>query len=109
MNTLTQRLTLTAALLGGALSGCAHSVHLIHTSDFEGAAPYAQSAEVSVKKSRWGALGFITDSDYIEEAYEELLKQCSGRITGLTTKYYTELGFLSWRDVVLIKGTCPSK
>ena len=72
MNTLTQRLTLTAALLGGALSGCAHSVHLIHTSDFEGAAPYAQSAEVSVKKSRKTSAKSASDSAEIVSTSREM-------------------------------------
>ena len=88
------------------VGGCAHSVHLIHASDFEGVVPYEKAEQIVVETSQNVILGFAFDSDYVEQAYEKLLARCSGKITGLTTKYSTALSFLSWNNRLRIEGSC---
>jgi hypothetical protein len=95
-----------SALFCVVFSSCAHSVHLIHTSDFEGAVPYEKGKPVVVKTSQSVIMGFVTNSDYVDEAYKELLDRCDGRVTGITTKYSTALGFLSWENIIRMEGLC---
>ena len=86
--------------------GCAYSVHMIHASDFEGSVPYERAKPIIVETSQSVILGIATNSDYVDEAYRKLLSQCSGQITGLTTKYSADLGFFSWTNRVRIEGSC---
>ena len=95
-------------LFGSLAPSCAHSVHLIHTSDFDGAVPYEQGVPVIGEGSQGVILGFVTQSNYVDQAYNSLLDQCDGRVTGITTKYSTELGFMSWTNVVRMEGLCVS-
>ena len=97
------------ALCALYFGGCAYSVHMIHTSDFEGAVPYEKAKPIFVETSQSVILGITTNSDYVDEAYSKLLSQCSGQITGLTTKYSADLGFLSWTNRLRIEGSCVQR
>ncbi len=91
------------------MSACAHSVHLIHTSDFDGAVPYEKGEPIIAEREQFVILGFASDTDYVEAAYQELLDQCSGRITGITTKFSTALGFMSWTNKIRMEGLCVNR
>jgi len=63
------------------------------------------------KAEQFVILGFTTNTNYANEAYESLAQKCpNGAISPLTTKYYTSLGFLSWTNHIVLEGVClPSK
>lgn len=87
-----------------ALVGCTHSVHQVHTSDFNGMKPGAKAVESLGEQ--FVVMGFVTQTDYVDQAYRNLQKQCSGTITGITSRYSTSLGFFSWTNKVKMKGYC---
>ena len=88
------------------IHACAYSVHQIHTSDFEGAVSAKESKRVLVDTEQFVILGFVTETDYVDQAYQQLLEKCPGRITGITTKFSTDLGFLSWTNRIRMEGLC---
>lgn len=89
------------------LGGCAHSVHEVHTSDFTPYAPIERGEMVKASSEQFVILGFVGDTEYVNEAYHKLQRICpEGTITGITTQYSTSLGFLSWRNKILMQGLC---
>ena len=88
------------------IHACAYSVHQIHTSDFDGAVLTKEVNRVVANTEQFVILGFVTETNYVDQAYQQLLKKCPGRITGITTKYSTDLGFLSWTNRIRIEGLC---
>jgi hypothetical protein len=52
-------------------------------------------------------LGFAFDTDYVAAARRDLEALCpKGTISPLMTSYYTDLGFLSWKNHVKLEGVC---
>ena len=95
--------------LAFGLSGCGYSVHLIHTSDFKGADKAPDSEMVVAESEQFVIFGFATESNFVEQAYQRLLSQCDGRITGITTKYSTDLSFLSYTNRLRMTGLCINR
>lgn len=104
------RLFLVLPVLVLSFAGCAHSVHQAHVSDF---GPYASVESGEVVKGyaeQFVILGFIGQTDYVNQAYANLMQACGdGRITGITTQMSTSLGFFSWTNKALMQGLCISK
>jgi hypothetical protein len=96
------------ALLAGLwLSGCAYSVHLNHTSDFDQGVDLEQAEVVESLGEQFVILGMTTQTDYADEAFEDLQARCpGGRVTGIQTRYSTSLGFYSWTNKVVMRGYC---
>lgn len=96
------------------LSSCAHSIHQVHTSDFEIPQSAIKSNTklielgkiVKAQSEQFVILGLTQDTDYVNKAYASLLKQCPGAVVGLTTQLSTSLSFFSWTNKVLIQGVC---
>lgn len=84
--------------------GCAHSVHQVHTSDFKDMKP--GSRQLESEASQFVILGFVSETNYVNQAYNQLLNQCPGRITGITSRHSTSLGFLSWTNKVHMFAYC---
>lgn len=96
---------LVVALL--ALSACAHSIHQVHVSDFLPAAPIESGDVVKGYGEQFVILGFVGQTDYVNQAYNQLQTACPrGTISGITTQHSTSLGFLSWTNKVLMQGLC---
>lgn len=90
-----------------ALSGCAHSIHQVHTSDFDPKAPLEAGDVVRGTGEQFVILGFVQNTDYVDQAYQSVQAACPrGRLTGLTTQISTSLGFFSWTNKALIQGLC---
>jgi hypothetical protein len=50
---------------------------------------------------------FVTQTAYVNAAYTTLKKTYpNGQVTGIQTRYSTSHGFLSWRNLVTMKGDC---
>ncbi len=86
--------------------GCAHSVHESHTSDFREMKPGAPQIEAA--SEQFVIMGFVNDTNYVNAAFNELQTKCPGRITGITTRYSTSLGFFSWTNKIHMTGYCIS-
>lgn len=99
-------------LVGGLLpsvllSGCAHSIHQVHTSDFTPSAKITSGRMLKATSEQFTILGFVGNTEYVEEAYKALMNQCAdGVITGVTTQYSTSFGFFSWTNKILMQGLC---
>ena len=88
--------------------GCAHSVHLVHVSDFS-PYPKGKGQLITVETEQFAVMGFVTDTKYVDRAYFELQKRCKGGlINGITTEYMTNLGFFSWTNKIIMRGFCHS-
>jgi hypothetical protein len=95
-------------LLSLSLFSCTSSLHISHVSDF--APTYRALNQGQVVQSRAEQsvfLGFVTDTNFVNEAYNKLQQTCSGgAIQGITTQYSTNHGFLSWTNYVEMQGLC---
>lgn len=89
------------------LGGCAHSIHQVHTSDFNPYAPIERGEIVKGYSEQFVVLGFVQQTNYVNVAYKQLMDSCpQGAISGITTQYSTSLGFFSWTNKVLMQGLC---
>lgn len=89
------------------LASCAHSIHEVHTSDFLPGAPIESGRMVRAASEQFVVLGFVDNTNYVDQAYGELMSACpKGKVTGITTQYSTSLGFFSWTNKILMQGLC---
>lgn len=90
------------------LGACTHSTHLVHTSDFSPSyKSYTKGEVVKARTEQNVILGFVGNTDYVNVAYNNLQQKCSdGTIQGITTSFSTSHGFLSWTNVIEMKGLC---
>ena len=95
-------------MVGAALAaGCTHAVHINHTSDYVNTKPLAECRQVAAKSDQHVFLGFTGQTDYVEEAFSELIEQCpKGVVTGIQSRYSTSHNFMSWKNTVLMRGYC---
>ncbi len=89
------------------LSACAHSIHEVHTSDFSPGAAIESGEMVKGSGEQFVVLGFVQQTNYVNQAYHQIMKACpKGTLTGITTQYSTSLGFFSWTNKILMQGLC---
>ena len=90
-------------LVVGMLSACAHSLHLYQADNLEGRTGQLIEAQTQQKV----ILGFTQDTNYANQAYDQLKRQCTnGRVEGINTRYSTSLGFFSWTNKIHMRGYC---
>ena len=88
-------------------TNCAHSIHGVHTNSFDQTPGSKAPVMITSKAQQQTILGFVFDSNYVEEARWNLQKKCpNGRVEGITTQLSTSLGFLYWTNKILMKGLC---
>ena len=86
------------------LVSCGSSVHQVHVSDFELVKGKKIEAHAQRKEILYGS-----ETNYVNEAYQRLQDQCKqGQIHGITTRYFTDLGFFSWTNYIVMQGTLRS-
>jgi hypothetical protein len=87
--------------------GCAHSVHQVHTSDFTPYSTIERGEMVKGYGEQFTVMGIISETNYVDVAYQELMNSCNGgTVTGITTQISTSLGFFSWTNKALMQGLC---
>lgn len=93
------------------LSACSHSIHLVHVSDFAPTyKPMAEGRIVQSKAEQFVVMSFVQDTNYVENAYQQLQSTCPGaEIQGITTQFSTSHGFFSWTNYVEMQGLCVQK
>jgi len=90
-----------------ALGGCSHSIHMVNIDGFDGAMPApSQTQYIEARSEQTVVLWFASETDYVEEAQQELLRQCNGHIRAVSTQYSTSHAFLHWTNKILMKGIC---
>jgi|APSaa5957512535_1039671.scaffolds.fasta_scaffold19116_3 hypothetical protein len=92
------------------ITGCGHSIHMVHVSGFNEMQLVDSKRQVEARAEQFVVMGFITQNNYVNQVYKQLLATCpNGNISGITTKFSTSAGFLSWTNKVLLQGTCIHK
>jgi len=96
-----------SALIALTSFGCTHAVHLNHTSDFRTTKHLSEYRRIETRSEQVVILGIVGQTDYADDAYRRLMNQCEGgHVTGIQTRYSTSHNFLSWKNVVEMKGYC---
>lgn len=96
---------LTLTLLLPTLNACTYSVHLVNFSDQR---PYGrQGHPIHSESQQFVVMGFVGSTDYVNDAYKQLMHECSGgTVTAIATKYYTDHGFFSWTNHIAMDASC---
>lgn len=89
------------------LTSCTHSLHQYHVGEVEFVPKKYKKIQVDSKSEQRVILGFVTQTDYVNDAFKKLQNKCaSGMVTGINTRYSTSHGFFSWTNTVKMTGTC---
>ena len=101
------QIVLCAAVLLAA--ACTHSIHDVYVSSFDPYREYQNGKYIEARTEQHTILGFVRDTQYVDQAYADLNAQCrSGEIRGIVTQFSTSHGFFSWTNKILMKGYCFS-
>jgi hypothetical protein len=98
----------TPALIALGITGCAHSIHQYYAGD---PLPPSKATKpgrvVKADSQQFVFLSFAFNTDYADEAYRQLLSQCSkGDLAGITARYSTSMHFLSYTNKMKLEGLC---
>lgn len=95
-------------LLALGLSACTHSLHVSHQSDFSPTyKAYNKGEWVEAEAEQFTILGFVTETNYVDQAYAKLKSECAGGvIQGIQTQSSTDHGFFSWTNRIRMQGLC---
>lgn len=89
------------------LMNCMSSIHQFSQSDAVMIQDYSSAKKIESEGSQFTILGFIYDTNYVEQAVEKLIEQCpNGEVDKIGTVFKTELGFLSWTNKIKLTGYC---
>lgn len=95
------------ATLALTLGACTHSLHQVYVSDYGRGVHFQKDKKVETLASQKVIMGFVTQTNYLNEAYDKLQEQCpKGEILGITTEHWTSHSFLSWTNKVRMQGYC---
>ncbi len=98
--------TVLAVLLVLSVS-CTYSVHQVPISDFRPYSDDSKGTPVEGRAKQFVVLGFVDETKFVDQAYLNIQNQCKdGVVTGIATKYYTEHGFFSWTNHIVMQGQC---
>lgn len=97
------------AALAVTVVACTHSVHIVHVGDFRPYQKITSGKRIEATTEQFVVLGFTSETNYVNLAREELLKQCpSGQIQGPVTRISTSHGFFSWTNKAHMQALCVS-
>jgi hypothetical protein len=91
------------------LPGCTYSMHEVEAAGYAAlpnGGPPRQAERIHARAEQRVILGITDNTDYVDRAYAELLDQCPGEVVGLNTRLSTDLGFLSFKNVVEMRAMC---
>lgn len=89
------------------LSACTSSVHMSQVDI--GSDSYNEDdigKIIKIEESQKNILGFVYNTNYVDQAYKNLLFQCPSGTSMINIEYLTNHGFLSWTDKIRIKAIC---
>lgn len=85
-------------------SSCTHALHVYHVADYKGGPK--KGHVIKAEGLQKVILGFVYDTDYVDEAISSLESSCSGRISNINTRYSTSHSFFSWTNKVKMTALC---
>ncbi len=86
---------------------CTYSVHQVPISGFSPYGGESAGKAIESHSKQFVIMGFVDETQYANQAYLNLQNQCKdGVVTGIATKFYTEHGFFSWTNHVVMQGQC---
>lgn len=89
------------------LSSCTHSVHMYTAGDVDAPVKPESMKKITAESEQFTVLGFVYDTNYIDQAVEKLRNQCKkGSIHFISSRYSTSHGFLSWKNKIHLEGYC---
>lgn len=92
---------------GLGLLGCTHSLHVSDLQDIQPSIHSKSARRIKAESEQFTVLGFVTQTDYVDKAYEDLMRRCpNGEITGITTRFSTSHGFFSWTNRIKMSAWC---
>jgi hypothetical protein len=98
------------ALLAALAMGCTYSMHEYQAGGYYPVVvppgPPRQAVRIHSHAEQFVVLAVTDNTDYVDEAYRDLLAQCSGEIVGVNTRYSTKLGFMSYTNRVEMQAMC---
>lgn len=72
------------------LTSCSHSLHQYHIGEVVSIRKKYKLTQVDSTSEQFVFLGFVTQTDYVNEAFKKLQNKCSsGVVTGINTRYST--------------------
>ncbi len=86
--------------------GCSHALHLTNVSDIDSKVNLKGATRIRSEGEQFVVMGFVQQTDFVNEAYHALEAKCPGEITGIQTRYSTSHGFLSWTNKVKLTAWC---
>jgi hypothetical protein len=97
-------------LLSFFITSCMSSIHQFQQSDPVSFEEYSTAKKVEASAEQFTFLGFVNQTNYVEEAVTRLLETCpNGRVQQIGVVFKTKLGFLSWKNHILLTGYCISE
>lgn len=88
-------------------ASCTHALHVVHEGDIDRIPTGREFRRVKSQSEQFVVLGFVQQTDYVNQAFRDLAKQCPGHeVEGIQTRYSTSHGFLSWTNKVVMQGYC---
>ena len=105
--------TLLFVFAAPGLSGCAIGfVKSLHNVSYLEQAPIpagSNSKPIERDVTRNVLLGFITDTDFVDNGWKSFQKLCpNGTIMNPMVRHSTDLGFLAYKEQLHFTGTCVS-
>mgnify|MGYP003340787127 CR=1 FL=1 len=68
---------------------------------------YNQGEWISAETEQFTIMGFVTETDYVDQAFDQLQSQCpKGFVQGIQTEFLTSHGFFSWTNRIRMQGLC---
>ncbi len=89
--------------------GCTYAMHEVEAAGYAAVpngGPPRQAERIQARAEQRVILGITDNTDYVDRAYAELLDECPGEVVGLNTRLSTDLGFLSFKNVVEMRAFC---
>ena len=88
------------------LIGCSHALHQYQVTEYDQIRT-ANFKRISAQAEQHTVLGFIDQTNYVDEAHDKLMRKCpNGKITSINTRYSTSHGFLSWTNTIKLTAYC---
>ena len=87
-------------------TACSHSIHLVDIHGFDLQPAEEKSHLIAAQAEQKVILGFVFDTQYVDEAHQKLLSQCKGAIRAVSTQFSTSHGFMHWTNKIKMQGLC---
>lgn len=89
------------------LASCSHALHQVSMGDHSLYASPKAGKKVSVLTEQTSVMGFVFETDYVEQARTELMRKCpKGDVRNIMTRYSTSHGFFHWKNKIYMEGRC---